>query len=79
MFSIEEEFDASVITIIDNDAKYEDFQIIVSDNVVFFRQWNEIYNRHEVIQISPHMFNELFVSMNHTEGLYLTSPKNVNK
>ena len=35
MFSIEEEFDASVITIVDNDAKYEDFQIIVSDDVVF--------------------------------------------
>lgn len=72
MFSIEEEFDATVITIVDNSATYEDYQVILGEDVVYFRQWNEVREKFDVIAITPLMFKELVNSLNYSEGTYLT-------
>lgn len=72
MFSIEEEFDATVITIVDNSATYEDYQVILGEDVVYFRQWNEVREKFDVISITPLMFKELVNSLNYSEGTYLT-------
>lgn len=72
MFSIENEFDHTIITIIDNDNKQEDAQVIMSDEYVYIRQYNTKSGRYDVIALSPFMFNEILASMKFTDGVYVT-------
>lgn len=72
MFSIENEFDHTIITIVDNDNKQEDAQVIMSDEYVYVRQYNLKSGRYDVIVLSPFMFNEMLASMKFTDGVYVT-------
>ncbi len=72
MFSIENEFDHTIITVVDNDAKQEDVQVIMTDEYVYVRQFNAKTGRYDVIALSPFMFNEILASMKYTEGVYVT-------
>lgn len=72
MFSIENEFDHTLITIVDNDEREEDVQLIMTDNQVYIRQFNEKSGRYDVIALSPFMFNEILASMKYSEGVYVT-------
>jgi len=72
MFSIENEFDHTIITIVDNDNKQEDAQVIMSDEYVYIRQYNAKSGRYDVIALSPFMFNEILASMKFTDGVYVT-------
>lgn len=72
MFSIENEFDHTIITIVDNDAKQEDVQVIMTDEYVYVRQFNPKTGRYDVIALSPFMFNEILASMKCPEGVYVT-------
>jgi hypothetical protein len=75
MFSIEDEFDHTLITIVDNENKREDVQVIMDQHAVFLRQYNEKTHLYEVIELSPAMFQELLVSMKSKAGVYVTSHK----
>ena len=72
MFSIEDEFDHTLITVVDNENKREDVQVIMDEHAVFLRQYNEKNNTYEVIELSPAMFNELLISMKNKAGIYVT-------
>jgi len=72
MFSIENEFDHTIVTIVDNDNKQEDAQVIMSDEYVYVRQYNLKSGRYDVIVLSPFMFNEMLASMKFTDGVYVT-------
>jgi hypothetical protein len=72
MFSIENEFDHTIITIVDNDNRQEDAQVIMSDEYVYVRQYNAKSGRYDVIALSPFMFNEILASMKFTDGVYVT-------
>lgn len=72
MFSIENEFDHTIVTIVDNDNKQEDAQVIMSDEYVYIRQYNTKSGRYDVIALSPFMFNEILASMKFTDGVYVT-------
>ena len=72
MFSIEDEFDHTLITVVDNENQREDVQIIMDDHAVFLRQYDEKNNTYEVIELSPAMFNELLLSMKNKAGIYVT-------
>ena len=72
MFSIENEFDHTIVTIVDNDNKQEDAQVIMSDEYVYIRQYNAKSGRYDVIALSPFMFNEMLASMKFTDGVYVT-------
>ena len=73
MFSIEFDADHTCSTILDNDGRKEDVQLLIGDDEVYMRQWNEKRNKYEVINFSPMMFKELMTSMDYPEGLYATS------
>lgn len=72
MFSVENEFDHTIITIVDNDNRQEDAQVIMSDEYVYVRQYNAKSGRYDVIALSPFMFNEMLASMKFTDGVYVT-------
>ena len=39
MFTIEHDHDETVTTVLDNDGKYEDLQLIIGDKSVYIRQY----------------------------------------
>ena len=59
MFTIEHDHDETVTTVLDNDGKHEDLQLIIGDKSVYIRQYNHGKKTYDLIEISPLMFQEL--------------------
>jgi hypothetical protein len=72
MFQNEIDWDETITTILDDNAVYEDVQLLIDDNDVFIRQWNEHTQRHELIMMSHKMFLEFQQALQQSEGLFYT-------
>mgnify|MGYP000131501524 CR=1 FL=1 len=70
MFQNEIDFEETITTLLDDGGQYEDVQLIIDDNEVFMRQWNESIQRYDLLVMSHRMFVELQQALNHTEGLF---------
>ena len=71
MFSVEHEYDASVVISMDEKEHYEDVEMHLSDDgTVFFRQYDGILDDHQLIAISYQQLLDLWASMRQTEGLF---------
>tara|TARA_R100001377_G_scaffold79900_1_gene58407 strand:+ start:252 stop:488 length:237 start_codon:yes stop_codon:yes gene_type:complete len=71
MFSIEHEYDASVVISMDEKEQYEDIEMHLSnDGTVFFRQYDSDLDDHHLIAISYQQLLDLWASMKQTEGLF---------
>ena len=68
MFTIEHEFDASVITLID-----EGKSPLRED--VTFEQWDPRTDTVSKISMSPEQLRDLTIALNLPEGIYRTPPK----
>ena len=71
-FTVEHDFDESVITILDETACLEDVVLYLDENKVDIVQIDhhdgvEIHNQ---ITLNTHMFKELLAALNTPEGLY---------
>jgi hypothetical protein len=77
MFSNEFEFDSTVTTVMDDKGDHEDVQLIISDDMVYIRQFDDALgeNTYDLIAMSPNMFNEMLTAMKHTEGVFRTQIK----
>ena len=70
MFQNEIDWDETITHLIDDYAVHEDVQLIIDDNEVFIRQWNEQLQKYDLIVMSHKMFLELQQALQHTEGLF---------
>lgn len=70
MFTNEFEFDETITTIMDEGADYEDVQVMITDDQVFIRQWDDDREKYEIICMSPKMFFELQEAMKRPAGLF---------
>jgi hypothetical protein len=70
MFTNEFDFDETLITIMDDEAEYEDVQVMITDDQVFIRQWDDDREKYEIICMSPKMFYELQEAMKRPAGLF---------
>ena len=70
IFTNEFEFDETVTTLMDDDAEYEDVQVMITDEQVFIRQWDDDREKYEIICMSPKMFYELQEAMKRPAGLF---------
>ena len=71
MFTNEFDFDESVTTVMDDTGEYEDIHVIITDDNVFVRQWDDDREKYEIICMSPKMFYELQEAMKHPAGLFI--------
>lgn len=71
MFTNEFEFDETVTTILDETAEYEDVHVMITDDQVFIRQWDDDREKYEIICMSPKMYFELQEAMKHPAGLFI--------
>lgn len=73
MFTIEMDWDETAITILDDEGQYEDLQVIMYDDIVYIRQWNEDLDRFSMIAVSPAMMLALQTSFKLPSGAYRLS------
>jgi hypothetical protein len=71
VFTNEFEFDETVTTIMDEAAEYEDVHVMITDDQVFIRQWDDDREKYEIICMSPKMYFELQEAMKHPAGLFI--------
>ena len=73
MYTVEFEKDASVITSLDETNRFEDVEMVISDDdTVYLRQYENSLNEHQIIYISYQQLLDLVSSLNSTEGSFYT-------
>ena len=73
MYTVEFEKDASVITSLDETNRFEDVEMVISDDdTVYLRQFENNLNEHQIIYISYQQLLDLVSSLNSTEGAFYT-------
>ena len=71
MFTVEEEFDESIITIMDTKAKFQDVKVYFQEDVIYITQYNEEFDTHDVVKVSTEMWEMLIEGYNRTQGTYI--------
>jgi|TARA_R110000787_G_scaffold14048_1_gene43640 hypothetical protein len=76
MFTIEHEFDASVITLVDEGETplQEDVTLHAFSNVITIEQWDPRSNSVRTITLSPNQLRDLAAALNLPEGIYHSAP-----
>tara|TARA_R110002095_G_C4150944_1_gene229703 strand:+ start:194 stop:460 length:267 start_codon:yes stop_codon:yes gene_type:complete len=77
MFTIEHEFDASVITLIDegNAPLREDVTVQAFDSEITIEQWDPRTDSVSKITLSPEQLRDLTAALNLPEGIYRSAPE----
>ena len=76
MFTVEHEYDATVVVSLDETDEYQDVELIIGDNgSVYMRQFDEDMGQHEMIYCSFQQLLDILAALNSTEGLYFTKVK----
>ncbi len=76
MFTIEHEFDATVITLVDEGATplREDVTVQAFASQITFEQWDPRTDRITKITLSPDQLRDLTAALNLPEGIYRSAP-----
>ena len=77
MFTIEHEEDETIITILDEEGELEDVGVLMWDDRVFIRQWNEHRQQFDLIAMNAQMYYKLMQAWSLPEGTYVVERKNV--
>lgn len=72
MYTVEMDFDDIEIYVLDENNHHEDVIVNAFDDIVFIRQWDEEKQCHDVISMSPKMWESLICSIHSPNGSYLT-------
>ena len=77
MFTIEHEFDASVITLVDEGVSplREDVIVQAFDSEITFEQWDPRTDSVARITLSPEQLRDLTAALNLPEGIYRSAPQ----
>ena len=72
MFTIEHEFDATMITLVDEGAAplREDITVAAFAAEITFEQWDPRTDKVSKITLSPHQLQDLTAALNLPEGIY---------
>ena len=62
--------DAAIVTTLDEGGDQEDVQLIIADDAVYLRQWDDTSDKFAVILMSYQQLLDLAASLNRTEGLF---------
>jgi hypothetical protein len=76
MFTIEHEFDATVITLVDEGTAplQEDVTLMAFDTQITIEQWDPKTDTIHKITLSPNQLHDLAAALNLPEGIYHSAP-----
>ena len=74
MFTNEFEFNGTVTTILDEEGSIEDVQMVIEDDMVYIKQYNDSMfdDVPDLVLLTPKMFRDMLEAMNYPEGFYVT-------
>lgn len=75
MFTVEMDYDCTVITTLDETDSYEDIEVVLDDVTVFIAQYVEETNSRQVLELSYQQLTDIMMSLDLPEGAYYTKPK----
>lgn len=76
MFTVEHEFDSSVIVTMDETDSYNDVEVIVGDNGgVYIRQFDDDLNQYEMVYCSFQQLLDILAAINTSEGMHFIQVK----
>ena len=61
MFTVEMDHDEIEITVLDDRDGFEDVKVFSYDDIVYIRQFNEQYNKWDLIQMTPEMLSLIHI------------------
>jgi hypothetical protein len=70
MFTIEHEFESTVITTLDQEGEHEDVEIHLDAESIFIRQWSEELQTFDLIELSMQQLNDIITAVDLPEGAY---------
>ena len=71
MFTNEIEFDRTITTLMDEEDIVNDVQIIIDDECVYIRQFNDASNTYDLITFTSKMYFEMLISRERGDGMFL--------
>lgn len=72
MFTVEMDFDDIEIYVLDESGNHEDVVVNAFDDIVFIRQWDDDKGCHDIISMSPKMWEKFITAIHSPSGSYLT-------
>jgi len=70
MFTIEHEFESTVITTLDQKGDHEDVEIHLDEESIFIRQWSEELQTFDLIELSMQQLKDIITAVDLPEGAY---------
>jgi len=70
MFTVEHEFDSTLITTLDQKGEQEDVEVHLDEESVFFRQWSEEIQGYDLIEMSMQQLKDIVSAIDSPEGAY---------
>lgn len=70
MFTIEHDYDCTVITSLDDGGNYEDVEVALDETSVFIAQFIPGSNKRQVLELSFQQLKDILVSMDLPSGAY---------
>ena len=71
MYTVEFDYDATLVTSMDESDKFEDVELVLgADGVVYIRQFEDALNEHQLIVLSYQQLLDIVTSLQQTEGMF---------
>lgn len=70
MFTVEHEYDATIVRTLDESGSHEDVELILDGDVVYMRQWDTDRNAYEMVVMHYKQLLDLVASLHTKEGLH---------
>ena len=61
---------ASVTTVLDDSGSLDDVHLVISDNNVVLRQWNENMDDYDYVAMTHEMWKKLLLALDKSEGVF---------
>ena len=72
MFTVETEFDHTVVTVMDKTGEREDLIVVLREEGVFLKQYDEYAGRTLTISLSEKQVSDLFLALNSSDGTFIS-------
>lgn len=70
MFTVEHEYDATVVRSLDESGTFEDVELILDGEIVYLRQWDMDLEKYEMVVMHYQQLLDLASSLHTSEGLH---------
>jgi hypothetical protein len=70
MYTVEHEYDATVVRTLDESGSHEDVEMILDGDLVYLRQWDVDLNKYEMVVMHYQQLLDIAVSLHTSEGLH---------